>query len=69
MGKNDQPRTGDGRTGGQKPQRAQVTAKTPTGTVLWKQTAGMFSTKPKPAKAAKAAPAEYKPPKRHRWFG
>lgn len=67
MASSDQPRTGNGRTGGEKPKRGQVTAKTKSGTVQWKQTTDMYA-KPKPAKAAKAA-AEPAKPKRHRWFG
>lgn len=73
MGKHDQqPRTGDGRTGGNKPKRLQVTVKTETGTTLWGQTTGLFGKKkPKPPKAKKAKPApiDYTPRERHRWFG
>jgi hypothetical protein len=43
----DQPRTGDGRTGGRKPKRLEVTQKTSSGTFLWKATAALFSRKKK----------------------
>lgn len=43
----DQPRTGDGRKGGQKPKRLQVTQKTSTGATLWKATAALFGRKKK----------------------
>lgn len=70
MGKSDLPTTGDGKAGGQKPKRGQITAKSKTGTILWKQTTDIA--KPKPAKAAKPAKpakaAEAPKPKRHRWF-
>lgn len=65
MAKSGQPRTGDGRTGGQKPNRLQVTAKSPTGTTLWGQTVALFSKKappsPPPAKSAKATRAKRNP--------
>lgn len=69
MARNDQPRTGDGRTSGQKPGRAQVTAKTSSDTTLWKQTAALFSKK-KPAAAPQVAkPVKANRPKRHPFFG
>lgn len=70
MARSDLPSTGDGKTGGEKPKRGQVTAKTKTGTFLWKQTTDMYA-KPKPTKAAKATPAPAAEPAkrgRHRWF-
>jgi len=39
------PRTGNGRTGGEKPQRGQVSITTKSGTILWKATAGLFRRK------------------------
>jgi hypothetical protein len=36
------PSTGDGRTGGAKPQKSQCTQQTSTGAVLWKATAQLF---------------------------
>jgi hypothetical protein len=57
MGNNDQPRTGNGQTGGQKPKRLQVTVKTPTGTVLWQQTSDLHRKKaPKTAKTKSTPP-------------
>jgi hypothetical protein len=45
VGNSDQPRTGDGRKGGKKPKRLQVTQKTSSGSILWKATAALFSRK------------------------
>jgi hypothetical protein len=36
------PRTGNGRTGGAKPAKTQVSMTTSTGTVLWKLTSKLF---------------------------
>jgi len=47
MGKHSKPTTGDGRKGGEKPKRLQVTVKSSTGTTLWKQTVALFSKKKK----------------------
>jgi hypothetical protein len=41
------PSTGNGRTGGQKPARLQVTQQTSTGTTLWKQTAKLWGSRSK----------------------
>lgn len=40
--KKDKPKTGDGRTGGAKPAKTQVSMKTRTGTMLWKATVNLF---------------------------
>jgi hypothetical protein len=48
MGKHtpgDVPSTGNGRTGGKKPGRGQVSITTSTGTVIWKATAALFGKK------------------------
>jgi hypothetical protein len=41
------PTTGNGRTGGAKPQKSQCTQQTSTGAVLWKATASLFGAKRK----------------------
>jgi hypothetical protein len=64
MARSDQPSTGNGRTGGRKPAKTQVTVKTSKDTTLWDQTVALFSKKkaPKAPAAQKAA----KPAKRRR---
>lgn len=41
------PATGNGRTGGKKPAKAQITQKTSTGATLWKATARLWGAKKK----------------------
>jgi hypothetical protein len=45
--KDGQPATGNGRTGGKKPAKAQITQKTSGGATLWKATARLWGAKKK----------------------
>lgn len=42
-GNEDQPRTGNGWTGGKKPKSLQVSQTTSSGTIIWSQTAKLWA--------------------------